>query len=106
MIAPESNELCKCGIICCDSSSFATGTEVFPRIEAEGPSYAERTCFAALVLRAMRLARVFNHWNTAAIGDLKDGVHIRNLPVEIDGNDSASPGRYGRFEQRRIHREG
>src|SRR5665213_2279207 len=55
MIAPQPNSICKFSVIRSHCSTLAAGAEILARIETKATRRTECTCFAALILCAVRL---------------------------------------------------
>jgi hypothetical protein len=83
----------------------AVGAQVLARIEAEAAGVAEAADRAVLVDRAVRLARVLDHLEPVALGDLEDGVHVGRVAVEMDRHDRLRLRRDLRLDLVDVHRE-
>ena len=69
-------------------AAVAVAAEVLGRIEAEAADVAERAGAATAILRADRLAGVFDHRQSRASAPCaSSGVHVGALAVQMDGND-------------------
>src|SRR5256714_14087742 len=79
-----------------DRTSFPKGTKVLAGVKAETTDIPDGADAASLVAGAMGLARVLHHGQVGLPGDGHDRVHVRRLPVQMDGNDGPRPRSHGR----------
>src|SRR5215469_14693427 len=74
-------------------ASFAARTEILARIESKRCRLTYRAALSPAILRrreifsTVRLARVFDYDQVIARRDLKNGVHVRRLAVQVNRND-------------------
>ncbi len=87
-----------------EGAGLAARPEVLARVEAEGRHVPDAADAPALVLGAVRLARVLDDEQIVFVRDGEDGVEVRRLAVEVDGHDG--PGARGdrALDEPRIHR--
>src|SRR5262249_57969192 len=71
-VAKRSDRARQLGVVRHDRTALAVGAQVLSRVEAEAAEVAERADTAALVLRAVRLARVLDHLQAVPGGDLQE----------------------------------
>src|SRR5258706_2348206 len=80
-------------VVGCNGAAFTASAQVFARIKAECGRASHRSGLAPAILffreifGAVRLAGVFDNDKSELLGHLKDGVHIRSLPVEMNRDD-------------------
>ena len=70
-----------------EGTCIAEGSEVLPRIEAEGSRHPGRTRANPVAAGAMGLASVLDDREPALPGDPRDLLHVGQLAVEVDGHD-------------------
>src|SRR3979490_806213 len=79
-------------VIGCDRAAFTACPQILARIKAEGGRVSHRAGLAPAIfflreiLGAMRLAGVFNHDESKAVRQFKDWIHVRGLPVQVNGD--------------------
>ena len=78
------------GIVGGDGSRLAARAQILPRIKAERGRVADRASFfpaivlAREILRAVRLARVFDQNQIILLDQSANGIHIRHLSVKMN----------------------
>jgi hypothetical protein len=93
MITHQPTSLSQLFIIGCNTASLSACAQVLARIEAErrrvshGPGLAPTVSLPREILRALCLARIFNHFEIVLGGQTKNGLHIGHLPIELYRND-------------------
>ena len=98
------------GIVRGGRARFAAGSQVFPRIKAEGRGSSHRSrLHPAVVLSrkifgAVRLAGVLNHDQTVALRQFQNRIHVGHLPVQMDRNDGRDRASTAAADQRCPHR--
>lgn len=85
-----------------DGAAVAIAAQGLAREEAGAGHGAQIAAFAALVGGAKTLGGVFNHRNAVLGGNGVDGVKVRALAVQADGNDGLGTRGDGRFQQGRV----
>src|SRR5438067_1649185 len=83
-VAQHADRLGVAGVARRDEAAFAAGAKVLARIEAETREVADAADAAAAVLRAVRLARVFDDDQIALARDGENRIHIGGLSVDVD----------------------
>jgi hypothetical protein len=83
-------------------AAVAVAAQGLAREEAGAGHGAQVAAFAALVSGAKTLGGVFNHRNAVLGGNGVDGVKVRALAVQADGDDGLGTGGDGGFQQGRV----
>jgi SAM-dependent methyltransferase len=71
------------------------GTEVLGRVEAERSRQPGRAGSDAVTRGPVRLTGILDHEDGAISGEVRDGAHVRHLPVEVDRQQEARSRAYG-----------
>src|SRR6267143_6374964 len=93
MVTQQPAGLSQLFIIGCNSAGLPASAQVLARIEAErrrmahGPGLAPTVFLLREILRALGLARIFNHFKIVLGGQIKNRVHIGHLPIKMYRND-------------------
>jgi hypothetical protein len=77
-----------------DCACIAVGSEILSRIKAEAREIANASTSTTIVLGAVSLRRVFDQWQLVATRDLRQLLHFRRLPVEVNREYRSGPRRY------------
>src|SRR6516164_6579946 len=80
-------------IVGCDHAALA-GRQNFVSVEAEGCTRSDRADRPAAVLRSVRLCRVFYHIKVILFRQLKDGIHLCWMTIQVDRYDRTRPCSY------------
>src|SRR6266581_720672 len=105
MIPKHPNFLSQPCVICRDSSSLTTSSQIFCGIEAKGIGFSygsglsPRTFIGGEVFRSVRLTGIFDDHQPILFSDIHDRIHVGDLPIDVhwhDGrNASAACAMYG-----------
>jgi Glycosyl transferase family 2 len=87
VITRRPGKLIDASIVRDQSAAFAVGAEILGRIEAEGSGIGQPANAPAAITRAMSLAGVFDHGNTARARDGEDRIEIGRAAVQVDGKN-------------------
>src|SRR5258706_9582289 len=90
-------------VVGCNGAAFTASAQVFARVKAECGRASHRSGLTPAILffreifSAVRLAGVFDNDESELLSHLKDGIHVRGLPIEMN-RDHRSDG----FAQRTV----
>src|SRR3972149_5228854 len=86
VVPQEATRLRDPWIVRDDHPALAARRHVLRRVERKTRDVPEVPRLPAVVLRAVGLARVLDYHEVVGLRDLVDRVHLRGLPVEVDGH--------------------
>ena len=101
----RAGSVSKVRVLSDDPASISERPQYLAGIEAEGCAYSELTRSTSPVLRSVRLSRILNYHDSVSVGDLQNWVHVRDLAVEMDGQDNFGSLGDRCFQEGRIHVE-
>src|SRR5271165_3195466 len=105
-LAAIQTELCrKFVIVGGDHAALARGHD-FVSVKAETGTRPDRPHRSGLVLRSVRLCRIFDYVNFVLLRQLKNRVHVYRMTVQVDGDDRARPRGYLPLDSSNINIEG
>ena len=92
-------------IVCGDGAAFSASSKILAGIKAEGRGHSDRAgtfppvILLGEILRAVRLAGIFNHEQVVFLRQFQDWIHVGRLPVQMHGNDASDAPLRAAFDQ-------
>src|ERR1041385_2447623 len=94
------------GFIGDHAAGFAESNQVLAGIKTKTAGNTQAAGLAALIFGAMGLAGIFDDRCAVASSNGKNGIHVRHLPENVDGNDGLSSEGNGGLQFGRIQSVG
>ncbi len=104
MVAQDPHPLGGCRVIRHDCASLAKSSQIFAGIETEAPGISQAARTTAIVLRAVRLGRIFHHNESVRLGNLQNRFHVGHPTKQVDRNNRLGPRGDRPLQRARIHR--
>src|SRR5580765_7339839 len=73
-----------------DDAGVSVGAKVFRGIKTEGRSHTERSRWSSAPLGPDRLCGVFDNRHFKFLSEAREGIHVRALAVEMNGQNGAN----------------
>src|SRR5262245_55742726 len=106
ILSPITQHTQSCGVglvVGDDRTTLTICAKILARIKAEAGHVTEGAGAATVIFSAVRLGGVLNQNNAATPSDLRDGLHVRALPIEMYWDNRLRSRRHCRFDQCRVH---
>src|SRR5438128_8447189 len=102
VVSKDAKAIGKMRIISGDHAAVACATQVLRRKEAETTERSQTSGRLPPPVGSDRLRGIFNNRQPPGLGDLKDCIHLRRQPEQMDWHDCASSSRYRVFNLPRV----
>src|SRR5690606_20229324 len=91
ILAKPPDVIGNAGVLRHDHAAVADRSEVLCRIETEAANVADAADAISPVTAPRSLSAIFDQAKAMAPGDGSNRVHVRRLPIEMDGDDRLGP---------------